>query len=338
MRAVVIKSLVFTLVTVAATAALAATIRNSAGGSGEGYTALFSDATSLNKGDDVRVAGVKVGTVKDIEVADDSVAKVSFTVRDDVDLAAGTTAQLRFRNVVGQRYVALEQPAASEAGGTLKAGHTFGLDETRPALDLTVLFNGFQPLFRLLDPDDVNTLSAQVISVFQGEGATVETLLSSTASLTSTLAEKDQVIGELIDSLSSVLGTVQERSGQLDRTVVTLDRLVTGLAEDRETIGDAADGLGDLAVSVAGLLEDGRAPLKDSIAGLGALAGNLSADSATLDRFLKTLPTKIDRIGRTASYGSWLNFYVCSIEGRIPVPEGYVGDVGAQPVAGRCQE
>jgi phospholipid/cholesterol/gamma-HCH transport system substrate-binding protein len=338
MRAIVIKSLVFTLVTVAATAALAATIRNSAGGSGEDYTALFSDATSLNKGDDVRVAGVKVGTVQDVAVADDSVAKVSFTVRDDIELAAGTTAQLRFRNVVGQRYVALEQPPSSEAGTTLQAGHTFGLDETKPALDLTVLFNGFQPLFRLLDPEDVNTLSAQVISVFQGEGATVETLLSSTASLTSTLAEKDEVIGELVDSLSSVLGTVQQRSGQLDQTIVTLDRLVTGLAQDRKTIGDAADGLGDLGVSVAELLEDGRAPLKDSIAGLGALSGNLAADAATLETFLQTLPTKIDRIGRIGSYGSWLNFYVCSIEGRIPVPEGYVGDVGAEPVAGRCQE
>lgn len=335
MKTLVLKSLVFTVVTVLATVALAGTIRNSTPGSSSSYTALFSDATSLNRGDDIRMAGVKVGTVTDVAVHDNRVAGVEFTVQDAVRLPRGTTAQLRFRNLVGQRYISLEPP---EAGGTdtLPTGHTFGLEETRPALDLTMLFNGFQPLMQFLDPKDVNALSGQIIAVFQGEGATVEGLLSSTASLTSTLAEKDQVIGELIDNLTSVLTTVNGRSDELDRTIVTLQQLVSGLAEDRETIGDTLDGMGRLTSSVADLLEEGRRPLKDSIASLGSLSAELADAEDVLNTFFERLPGKLDRIGRTASYGSWINFYECEITGVIPRPEGYFGDLGAKPVAERC--
>lgn len=335
MTTTIIKSLVFTIVTVLATAVLASTIRNDAGGSAREYKAMFEDATSLNKGDDIRIAGVKVGTVSDIEVADTRLAKVTFSVNDDVQLTSGTTAHLRFRNLVGQRYIALDLPA--KPGTKLAAGHNFDTDETEPALDLTMLFNGFQPLFKLLNPEDVNNLSSQIIAVFQGEGATVEGLLSSTASLTSTIAEKDQVIGDLITNLDNVLTTLNNPSDQLDTTITTLQQLVSGLAEDRTTIGSTIEGLGDLTTSVADLLDEGRKPLKDSIASLGDLSENLADAEPTIDKFLETLPTKLDRIGRTASYGSWVNFYLCSIEGRIPMPEGYYGDLGAKPIAGRCR-
>ncbi|WP_052336906.1 MCE family protein [Nocardioides alkalitolerans] len=328
------KSIVFTLVTLLATLALAATIRNSSGG-GEEFRADFSDVTSLNRGDDIRMAGVKVGSVRDIEVGDDNLARVTFTVDPAVTVPEGTQLELRFRNLVGQRYIAMEPPV-SGSGGEIEAGHTFPVSETAPALDLTLLFNGFQPLFRLLDPEDVNTLSGQIVAVFQGDGASVDTLLASAGRLTTTLAERDAVIGDLIDSLGSVLETVSTRSAQLDATIVTLQQLVTGLAQDRDTIGRTLDGLGALSVSVADLLEQGRAPLAESIVGLGDLAGNLSDSEEVLDRVLTNLPPKLDALGRTGSYGSWLNFYVCSIQGSIPLPEGYRGDLGAEPDAARC--
>jgi phospholipid/cholesterol/gamma-HCH transport system substrate-binding protein len=334
MTTTLIKSVAFALVTVLATVALAGTIRNSTSGSGGEYVALFEDATSLNTGDDVRMAGVKVGTVQEIEIADNRVARVTFSVADSAPLWDGTTAELRFRNLVGQRYIALHP--TSTPGDRLPAGHTFDLDDTSPALDLTLLFNGFRPLFQLLDPGDVNALSNQIIAVFQGEGPTVEGLLSSTASLTSTLADRDQVIGELITNLSSVLTVVDDRSEQLDTTLVTLQQLVSGLSEDRKTIGSTIQGMGDLTESVAGLLDEGRAPLKQSIRSLGDLSEILADNEDVIEQFLGTLPTKLDRIGRLASYGSWLNFYLCSIDGRIPMPEGYFGDTGVRPVAGRC--
>ena len=335
MTKLLIKSITFILVTVLATVALAATIRNDSGGSTREFHAIFTDATSLNRGDDVRMSGVKIGTVSTVEVVDGRRARVTFTASRTAPLMEGTTAQLRFRNLIGQRYISLEPPTGSAPA--LRPGYTFDLDHTSPALDLTMLFNGFQPLLQLLSPEDVNNLSGQIVAVFQGEDATVDGLLSSTASLTSTLAAKDDVIGKLITSLSSVLQVVNDRSSQLDTTIVTLQQLVTGLAADRKTIGSTLDGLGDLTTSVADLLDEGREPLKGSVTALDQLAGNLSQAEPELDSFFEQLPVKLDRIGRLGSYGSWLNFYACSIEGKIPRPEGYFGDLGAKPVAERCR-
>ena len=125
------KSLVFTIVTVLATAALAATILNSKADANREFTAIFTDATSLNKGDDVRMSGVRVGTVQTIEVRDDRVAEVTFTVGDDVPMEQGTVAELRFRNLVGQRYLSLEPP--EEPGTPLDDGHTFEVVWMDPA-------------------------------------------------------------------------------------------------------------------------------------------------------------------------------------------------------------
>lgn len=330
-----LKSIAFVVVTVLATGLLAVVIANGSSGGGSSYVALFTDATSLNVGDDVRMAGVRIGTVTDVTVQDHRTARVALSVEPDVRLARTVRAVLRYRNLVGQRYVALDQGSGSPAD-PLPVGSTIGLDRTEPALDLTVLFNGFQPLFTALSPDDVNKLSYEIIQVFQGESGSVETLVSQTAAFTQTLASKDQVIGEVIDNLNTVLTTVNDRSEQLSQMLVTLQQLTTGLAADRAQIGSAISSIGSLTTSVGGLVQDSRAPLRSSIDSLGKVSGTLSS-TPELDQFLGTLPVKLDALGRTTSYGSWMNFYLCSVTGRIPVPQGYYGGVGAKPVEARCR-
>ena len=330
-----VKSIVFIVVTVLATAVLAVSISNSSGG-GRTYTAEFSDVTSLNKGDDIRMAGVRIGTVSKISVTDRRVAEVSFSVDPGIRLASTVTAAIKYRNLVGQRYIALDQGAGSPED-QLPAHTTIGLDRTQPALDLTVLFNGFQPLFQALDPTQINQLSYEVIQVFQGEGSTVDDLVARTASLTTTVASKDQVIGQVIDNLNSVLANVNKRSTQLTTMVGTLQQLVTGLAGDRTAIGSAITGIGSLTTSVGGLLEQGRAPLQQSISALGKLSGNLADQSPALRSFLQQAPTKLNSIGKLASYGSWVNVYLCSLTGRFPATPDYTGGIGVQPVESRCQ-
>jgi len=339
-----IKSAIFIAVTVFATAILAVSITNGGGG-GHHFSALFTDVTSLNSGDDVRMAGVRIGQVGHVSVIDRRRAKVTFSINSDVRLASTATATIRYRNLVGQRYIALDQGAGSPEV-QLTPGSTIALDHTEPALDLTTLFNGFQPLFQALDPKQVNQLSYEVIQVFQGEGATIDNLLSQTAQLTSTLADKDQVIGEVIDNLNEVLTTVNDRGDELADMITTLQQLVSGLAQDRGAIGSAITGISGLTTSVSSLLDQGRAPLKASIESLGALSTNLANEGPLVNQFLHNLPTKLNSIGKLASYGSWLNFYVCSITGKIPVPSGYalgsdgkpdLNAVGVAPVNARCQ-
>jgi phospholipid/cholesterol/gamma-HCH transport system substrate-binding protein len=314
-----IKLIVFAVVTILATTVLAVTIANVNLHSSAGYTARFTDVTALNEGDDIRIAGVRVGQVDKITVVDRRIAEVAFSVDDKRKLPDSVTATIKYRNLVGQRYIALEQGAGS-SNGVLKEGGSIPLERTKSALDLTVLFNGFKPLFQALNPDDVNKLSYEIIQVLQGEGGTVDSLLLHTASLTKTLAGKDQVIGEVVNNLNSVLDTVNSRGEQLSNLVVTLQQLVSGLAQDRKPIGDAISALSDLTDTTAGLLQDSRQPLKDDIAGLGVVSKNLGDSQDIWEGVIQRFPNKLENLARTATYGSWFNFFLCEGSGQVSVP------------------
>ncbi len=340
------KLLIFIVVTTLATGVLVVTIGNLSFQGSKNYQAVFADVTGMNKGDDVRIAGVRVGTVNDIEVLDPddpeyaaelgdtglalssapvgpdgepaTVALVTFSVQNGTSLNESTNATIRYRNLVGQRYVALTQ----EIGDTsvLEEGDQIPLSQTTPALDLTLLFNGFKPLFEALTPDDLNKLSFEVIQVFQGEGGTLKSLLSSTASVTQTLADRDQIIGELLENLDFVLDHLADRDEQLSATIISFRDLVSGLKNDRRAILDSLDGITRLSVKTADLVTDLRAPFVEDIKQLRRLSKNLDNGKGEIDRALQVLPIKLEKVGRTAIYGSWFNFYLCDFQGKVKLP------------------
>ncbi|WP_019807117.1 MCE family protein [Saccharomonospora halophila] len=333
------KLIAFVLVTVVCTGLLGISIANLSLSDSRTYSARFSDVTMVNPGDDVRIAGVRVGEVTEVRLVDRRRAEVDFEVEQGRELPSNVTAALQFRNLVGQRYLALER-GEGQARGSLEPGGTIPVERTRPAVNLTELFNGFQPLFRALEPEQVNKLSYEIVQVLQGEAGTVQNLLSHTASLTTTLAEKDQVIGSVIENLNTVLATLNERSPQLSDLISRLQRFVSGLAADRDPIGRAIRSLGDLTETTAGLLGDAREPLRQDIDALGDLASNLNDHEATVEQFIRYLPEKVNTLSNTASYGSWLNFYLCEAHGSVRIPgsgEKQV-DLPMMPVTqGRCQ-
>ena len=305
-----IKSAIFVVITGIMTAVLALSIV-SAGVSGTtGYRAVFTDVTGLTLGSDVDIAGVRVGQVTSISVYHRNLALVGFSVQRGRPLPASVTATIRYLNLVGQRYVELGQ-GTGPVGVTLPPGGTIPLSRTTPALNLTVLFNGFQPLFQALSPGDVNQLSSDIIEVFQGESPNITALVASIGSLTSALATRDQVIDQVIDNLNSVVTTVSSRDSELSGLVTSLQELVSGLAANRQPIGQAISAIGSLTSATAGLLQVARPPLKGDITQLGRLATNLADNSGAVDAFLQDLPAKMTDIARMASYGSWLNFFLC---------------------------
>ncbi|MEW2396037.1 MlaD family protein [Streptomyces sp. NPDC046862] len=314
-----VKFSLFALVTMVATALLAATIVNVDFTPKHTYHAVFSDVTGLEKGDDIRVAGVRVGEVEGIRIKDRTLAEVTFTVTADRPLPAGTGAVVRYRNLVGQRYVALTEGTGD--GTRLRPGGTIPLSRTRPALDLNALLNGFKPLFAALSPHDVNQLATEIIRTLQGEGGTVNSLLAHTASLTTTLADRDELIGSVIDNLNTVLDTLDRRGARFSALLTQLRRVVSGLAADRKPIGASLAGIADLTDATSGLLKDARPPLKDDIAGLNELTGTLNDNEKTVEGVLKRLPNKLNELTGTASYGSWFNFYLCDFDGRIVLPK-----------------
>ncbi|HUB41562.1 MAG TPA: MCE family protein [Streptosporangiaceae bacterium] len=305
-----IKSAIFVVITVVITALLALSIV-SAGVSGTtSYRAVFTDVTGLTVGSDVDIAGVRVGQVTSLSVYQRHLALVGFNVQPDRPLPVSVTATIRYLNLVGQRYIELGQ-GTGPADRTLAAGSTIPLSQTRPALNLTVLFDGFQPLFQALSPGDVNRLSSDIIEVFQGESPNITALVAAIGSLTSSLATRDQVIDQVIDNLNSAVTTISARNSELKGLITSLQELVSGLAANRQPIGQAISAIGNLTSATAGLLQVARPPLKADITQLQRLSSNLAGNSGALNTFLQDLPVKMADIARMASYGSWLNFFLC---------------------------
>jgi phospholipid/cholesterol/gamma-HCH transport system substrate-binding protein len=330
-----VKLIIFMVVTSILTLFLAATIGNITFGGKTTYKAIFSDVTGLLPGNDVRIAGVRVGQVKSIALADRKLARVTFTLDQNRRIPASTIVRLRYRNLVGERYLAVtEGPGSAEL---LKNGATIPLAQTRSALDLTVLFNGFRPLFQALDPQSTNEVAFELVQTLQGEGGTLETLMQRTASLTTTLADRDAVIGRVINNLSAVLDTL-DNGDQLSQLILQLRRLAAGFAQDRTAIGQSIVGINDLTTATTSLLSGIRGPLRNDISQLGVLAGTLDANKSTVNGVLQRLPGKLDRIIGTATYGSWFNFYLCGFDGRIVLPTGATMSPHFVNSAARCQK
>jgi phospholipid/cholesterol/gamma-HCH transport system substrate-binding protein len=327
MRGVVaplIKLIVFLVVTSVATYILAATIANQSFGSTYSYNADFTDASGLNVGDDVRVAGVRVGTVSNIKIVETPdhhhVAQVSFSVAKDRPLPKSVDATLRYRNLVGQRYIDLAQGAGDT--GALAPGATIPDSQTHPAVDLTVLFQGFKPLFQGLDANSINSLATELIQTLQGEGGSLDMLLSTLADLSNSVADHDAVIGDVITNLTNVLNTLGDRDTELSNLIVQLQGFISGLAQDRTTIGNAIDGINSLATSTSGLLTQVRQPLAQDIRNLTGLVGVLNRNSDDVKYVIQQLPDTVGTLVRTASYGSWFNFYLCTVSGTLTLPGG----------------
>ncbi|QEN15358.1 MCE family protein [Mycolicibacterium sp. ELW1] len=278
---------------------------------GKTYNAVFTNVTGLKKGDFVRIAGVEVGKVDDIVINRDASVRVAFSARDSVMLTEGTRAIIRYDNVIGGRFLALEEGT----GGVkrLEPGQTIPVDHTAPALDLDSVIGGFKPLFRALSPEQVNDLSGQLNNALQGQGATIGSFLDQAAVFTNTLADRDQLISEVITNLNAVLGTVGSQSGQLDKAVTNLAGLVEGLDARRTDIANAFQHTNAAAASVADLLTQARGPFQKVVHETDRVSAIAVADHEYLARLIDTLPDKYRALGRQGMYGDFFSFYLCDL-------------------------
>jgi phospholipid/cholesterol/gamma-HCH transport system substrate-binding protein len=304
-------------------------------GEGNTYYAEFTNVTNLRKGKLVRIAGVEVGKVKNISINPDATVRVEFTADKSVTLTEGTRAELRYDNLFGDRYLALEEGA----GGlkTLGPGQTIPLARTEPALDLDALIGGFRPLFRALNPDQVNALSGALVQALQGQGATIGTFLDQAAAVTNTLADRDLLIGQVVTNLNVVLGSLGGQSDRLDEAVTSLSQLIHGLAERKTDISNAVAYTNAAAGSVASLLSQARAPFQNVVKQTDRTATIALADHDYLDNLLNTLPDKYRALDRQAMYGDFFSFYLCDLVLKVNGKGGqpvYV-KIAGQP-SGRC--
>jgi phospholipid/cholesterol/gamma-HCH transport system substrate-binding protein len=275
------------------------------------YRAEFSNVTGLKTGDFVRIAGVEVGKVKHISIRPDTIVTVEFSAEESVVLTKGSRALIRWDNPLGDRY--LELKAGAGALQRLAPAQTIPLANTEPSVDLDALIGGFRPLFRALNPEQVNALTGQLIQVFQGQGSTIGSFLTQTAQLTGTLADRDDLIGQVIHNLNVVLGSLADQNKQFDKAWTSVSDLVKGLSAHQNDITAGIAYTDAAASSIAGLMEQARPPVKTFVDQTDRVATLAMADHDYLDHLLDTLPDAYRALARQGLYGDFFSFYLCDL-------------------------
>lgn len=306
-----------------------------------GYSAEFSNASGLKAGQFVRASGVEVGKVGAVRLVDGGRrVMVDFNIDRSLSLNQSTTAQIRYANVIGDRYLELKRGDGEGSDRLLTPGGLIPLGRTQPALDLDALIGGFRPLFKSLDPEKVNNIASSLITVFQGQGGTINDILDQTAQLTSALADRDQAIGEVVNNLNTVLATTVKHQTEFDQTVNNFEILITGLKNRADPLADAVAHISNASGTVADLLADDRPLLKDTVGHLETIQQPLVDQRDQLDDLLTKFPNALKMIGRSGGvYGDFFNFYLCDITLKLNglQPGGPVRTVKvtSQP-SGRC--
>ncbi|VEG56884.1 virulence factor Mce family protein [Mycolicibacterium aurum] len=318
--ATLIKFTAFGLVMAVLTAFLFLVFSDTRTGAANQYSAVFKDASRLKAGDTVRIAGIRVGSVQNVELQADRSVLVTFDADRNTVLTTGTNAAIRYLNLVGDRY--LELVDTPDSTQIVPAGGQIPVDRTAPALDLDVLLGGLKPVIQGLNPEDVNGLTSSLVQILQGQGGTLDSLFAKTSSFSNSLADNNQVIEELITDLRTVLDTLAEDGDEFSGAIDKLEQLVKGLAADRDPIGTAIESLDTGTASIADLLSRGRAPLANTVDEMNRLAPLVNNDLDRLDATLQRLPEIYRKLARVGSYGAWFPYYICGISFRASDLEG----------------
>lgn len=331
---------VFTVVMLLVAAGLVVVFGQFRFASSNTYHANFTDASRLKAGEDVRISGVQVGSVKSVKLKSDNTVDVTFTLNDRYQLYTSSRAVIRYQNLVGDRY--MEVTSGPGELRKLPAGGTVALANTQPALDLDALLGGLRPVVKGLDGKKVNEITAAMIEALQGQGGALNDLLSNTGSFSQTLADRDQLIGDTITNLNTVLGTVDSKGAQFNTSIDQLQQLITGLAEGRDPIAGAIGPLASAENDLTEMLQKSRRPVQGVIENTRPFAQRMYERRADVNPVIENLAEDYLRLNALGAYGAFFNIYYCSVKIKLSGPAGsdLIVPFGgpADPSKGRCSE
>src|SRR6201997_4153907 len=337
-RSMVIRVSVFALAMLLVAAGLVVVFGDFRFGPESTYHATFSNVSRLKSGQKVRIAGVPVGAVSGVKLNGDNTVDVKFGIDRRYTLYSSTRAVIRYENLVGDRY--LEITSGPGELRKLPPGGTINSQHTQPALDLDALLGGLRPLVKGLDADKVNTISSAVIQLLQGQGGALANVLSDTSAFSSALGQRDQLIGDVITNLNTVLGTVDQKSAQFSASVDQLQQLITGLAKNKDAIAGAIPPLASTTTDLTELLKNSRRPLQGVLENTRPLATELDNRKAEVNNDVEQLGEDYLRLSALGAYGSFFNIYFCSVSLKINGPAGSDIQIGmggqVDPSKGRC--
>jgi phospholipid/cholesterol/gamma-HCH transport system substrate-binding protein len=299
------------VVAVALTWLVYVTLRRDVSGTTTPYAAIFSDVYGLREGDDVRMAGVRVGRVEDIELQGNQ-ANVTFAVQNDQRLFGNTVASVTYQNIVGQRYLQLSLGKEGDID-TLPPRSVIPLERTDPSFDVGTLLNGYEPLFSTLDPSDADNLTKGVIQSLQGDQSSIASLVGQTSTLTETFAGRDQTLGTTITSLNTVMQNLAKQNTDLD-DVITQTHQVVADFDARRTALVASTGSVARVVRRLSEISDAVTPALDEIVTRQpGFSRHLVEIEPQLAFTGDNLPLMLKGLARMTNEGAYGNAYSCDL-------------------------
>ena len=312
MRNVTTKLVTFTIFTIIITFALASLIgKISLFQDTYEIEAVFTDATGVLNGDPVKIAGVEVGKVTTFRV-EGGEAIVTMEIQGDIELPENVIADIKFRNLLGQRVLNLERPAAPSTA-PLEDGGQIPVQNTHPALDLSVVFNNLRPLIQSTNPEDINTVSRAVLAIFKGHEKDLEGVLGNTGELTKELADGDQRLARLVENLDDVTRILNSESGSVRKGLEQFTEFIEALAEVTPQIERTVDQLDTASGKFGSLVRRNRSNLDQELTDLATLLRVIEENLGPLDRVAKQLKEVLLATARTQSYGKWWNLYIVNL-------------------------
>ncbi|WP_132991531.1 MCE family protein [Gordonia zhaorongruii] len=319
---------VFAVVAVLVTYLIWSTLERSVQGSTEDFSTYFTDASGLSSGDDVRMAGVRVGRVGDI-VLDEGRARVTFEVQNDQHIYDNTRAAIRYQNLIGQRYLALSLDD-DRPGKELERGSTLHLPG-EDSFDVTKLLAGFQPVFDTLRPEQVNSLSESLIKTFQGDEVSLSRTLQQISTVADDMANRDQVLGAVISNLGIVMRELASQGKQITTLLDSASKLVENLNGNSAEFGKSIDRIGRTAAGFADVLADNRGALQSAGTQAREATDKLIDSGAKLDKMARIAPQFLGHFPFVMMQGAYLNIYACDLDiafGNVFPPPGLINKIG----------
>jgi phospholipid/cholesterol/gamma-HCH transport system substrate-binding protein len=291
------------------------------------YEAVLDDATGLIENDEVRIAGVEAGRVTDIEV-DRGQAIISFSLDDDVQITDTAQVGIRWRNVLGQKYLYVYP---GEGGEPMAPGDRLPIEQAVASADVGELLNALGPVLTAIDPADANAFVQAVSEGVSGNESEVRALLSDAATVADTVGATDAEVGRIITNLDQLLGALAERDDALDSTLTDLSSLSTGLAERNDVLSDVVVQFSEVQTQLNTLLRENRGDLDGTITDLATIATVLREHRGDLDTALATLPAGLSPYHLQSAYGQWFNVravIVCLAQQATCFEESPLGGAG----------
>ncbi|MPY58756.1 MCE family protein [Streptomyces spongiae] len=274
-------------------------------GDGETYSAAFSEAGGLKPGDEVRIAGVKVGKVEEVDLDGDHV-KVTFKVKGDPEFGTDTGASIRVKTILGAKYLALYP----KGRGQLKPGSEIPLRRTVSAYDVVQAFSDLTTTTEEVDTDRLAKALDTISTTFQDSPAEVRASVKGLSRISRTIASRDKALRGLLDHAKGVTEVLAERSKDFSALVKDGDKLFEEISRRREAIHQLLKSSALLGVELSGLVEDNRKEIGPALRNLDAFVSMLERNQASLDRSVELLAPYVRVFSNTLGNGRWFDSYV----------------------------